>query len=276
MLRSVLIATLVLSAALLLHFGVVSSLQQRAAQGRAYNAFRAELARGTAPIGPTDTNGSELALGRAVAYMEIRSIGLELVVHEGTNAEVLFDGPGHRRDTPLPGQVGTSILFGRSTAYGGAFNRIGELVADDKITVTTGQGVFDFRVIGARHEGDPVPVAAAVDAARLTLVTAAGPSFLPGGVLRVDAELEGQPVVGPARLVSPVSLPENERAMSNQRDTLWALALWMQALILLSVGAIWGWLKWGRAQAWIVFTPPLALVGLSAAGELAKLLPNLM
>jgi hypothetical protein len=50
----------------------------------------------------------------------------------------------------------------------------------------------------------------------------------------------------------------------------------MQALILLSVGAIWGWLRWGRAQAWIVFTPALLLVGMSAAGELAKLMPNLM
>ncbi len=274
--RSVLVMVLVLSVSLLLHLGFVSSLQQRAAQGRAYNAFRAELARGTAPIGPTDADGAELLLGKPVAYLEIRSIGLELVVGEGTTAEVLFDGPGHRRDTPLPGQVGTSLILGRSAAYGGPFGRIDQLVVDDKITVTTGQGVFDFRVVGVRYEGDPLPAPVAAGAARLTLLTSAGPNFFPGGILRVDAELDGQAVVGPARAISSATLPDAERPLSNQTNTIWALALWMQALILLSVGVIWGWLRWGRAQAWIVFTPPLALVGLSASGELAKVLPNLL
>jgi len=278
--RSILVAVLVLSASLLIHLAFVSGLQHRAAQGRAYDSFRAELARGTAPIGPTRDDGVELPVelpaGTPVAYLEIRAISLELVIGEGTTAEVLFDGPGHRRDTPLPGQVGTSVVFGRSAAYGGPFDRIGELVVDDKVSVTTGQGVFEFRVTGLRQEGDPLPTAAAPDAARLTLLTSLGPNFFPGGILRVDTELVGQSVVGPPRLVSTANLPADELAMSNQTDTVWALALWMQALILLSVGMIWGWLRWGRAQAWIVFTPALALVGLSASSELAKLLPNLL
>lgn len=274
--RSVLVVTLVMALSLLLHLGFVSGVQQRAAQGRAYDAFRAELARGTAPIGPADSEGVELELGRPVAYLEIRALGLELVVGEGTTAEVLFDGPGHRRDTPLPGQIGTSVLFGRSASYGGPFDRLAELTADDRITVTTGQGVFDYRVIGIRRDGDPAPAPAAAGTSRLLLITAAGPNFFPNGLLRVDAELEGQAVVGPARSVTTAGLPEDERAMGNQTDTVWALALWMQALILLSVGVIWGWHRWGRAQAWIVFTPALALVGISAAGELAKLMPNLL
>ena len=274
--RSVLVVVLVLSLSLLAHLGFVSGLQQRAAQGRAYDSFRAELARGTAPIGPVDADGVELPRGTPVAYLEIRAIGMELVIGEGTTAEVLFDGPGHRRDTPLPGQIGTSLVFGRSAAYGGPFDRIDELVADDKITVTTGQGVFEFRVVGVRREGDPLLNPVAAGAARLTLLTSGGPNFLPGGIVRVDAELVGQAVVGSARAVSSAGLPADERPMSNQPDTLWALALWLQALIVMSVGVIWGWLRWGRAQAWIVFTPVLALVGLSAAGELAKLLPNLL
>jgi sortase A len=274
--RSVLIVVVVMSISLLLHLGFVSSLQQRAAQGRAYSSFRAELARGTAPIGPADADGVELEMGRPVAYVEIRAIGLEAVVGEGTSAEVLFDGLGHRRDTPLPGQVGTSVVFGRRAAYGGPFDRISELTADDKITVTTGQGAFEYRVIGLRREGDPAPTAPAAGTSRLMLVTAAGPAFLPNGVLRVDTELVGQAVIGPARAMTTAGLPTEERAMENQTDTLWALALWLQGLILLSVGVIWGWLRWGRAQAWIVFTPALALVGMSAASEVAKLMPNLL
>jgi hypothetical protein len=57
---------------------------------------------------------------------------------------------------------------------------------------------------------------------------------------------------------------------------LWALVLWLQLLVVLAVAAVWAWFRWGRAQAWIVFTPPLILVGLGVAGELARLLPNVM
>jgi hypothetical protein len=72
------------------------------------------------------------------------------------------------------------------------------------------------------------------------------------------------------------TLPAEERAMNNDTRTLWALALWLQALIVAAVGAVWAWHRWGRAQAWIVFLPVLLLLGLSAAGEAARLLPNLL
>jgi sortase A len=271
-----LVMVCVVSVSLLLHIGFVSGLQQRSAQGRNYDTFREQLAVGTAPVGPADADNRALALGTPVAYMEIRSIGLEQVIGEGTTSTVLLDGPGHRRDTPLPGQIGTSVVFGRRAAYGGPFGRIGELVVDDKITVTTGQGRFDFRVISVRRAGDPTPAPAAAGSARLLLLTADGPAYFPNGVLRVDAELVGTPVIGPARALSAATLPEVERAGAGEPATLWALALWMQALMLLSAGAVWGWLKWGRSQAWIVFTPPLLLVGISLSGEIVKLLPNLL
>jgi hypothetical protein len=99
---------------------------------------------------------------------------------------------------------------------------------------------------------------------------------MPNGVLYVDADLDGAAVGGPARLVTASSLPAEERAMASDSRTLWALAFWLQALIILSIAAVWAWHRWGRAQAWIVFTPALMLVGLAAAREAARLLPNLM
>jgi hypothetical protein len=111
---------------------------------------------------------------------------------------------------------------------------------------------------------------------RLTLVTGAGRPFLPNGSVYVDADLDGQAVGGPARLVTEHSLPSRERALASDTSTLWALALWLQALIAVSVGAVWAWHRWGRAQAWIVFLPLALLIGLAAAGEVARLLPNLM
>ena len=32
---------------------------------------------------------------------------------EGTSSGTLMSGPGHRRDTPFPGQAGVSVIVGR-------------------------------------------------------------------------------------------------------------------------------------------------------------------
>jgi hypothetical protein len=135
--------------------------------------------------------------------------------------------------------------------------------------------VFNFKVTGVRHEGDPAP-AAAPGAARLSLTTAAGTAFLPNGVVRVDALLDGTPTGGPARTIGASALPIPERAMEGDTRTLWALALWLQALLLVALGATWAWHRWGRAQAWIVFLPPLMLIGLATSGEVLRLMPNLL
>jgi hypothetical protein len=189
---------------------------------------------------------------------------------------VLFDGPGHRRDTVLPGQQGTSVVLGRRAAYGGPFSDIDSLRPDDLIRVTTGNGVFEFRVTGLRQEGDPAPRTLAAGEARLTLVTAAGRPFMPAGTIRVDALLTGEAAIGAARTVTSATLPDREQIMGTDSRTLWALALWLQAMLALSAAMVWAWHRWGRAQAWITLLPPLMLVGILAAGEAARLLPNLM
>lgn len=276
LLRASLVLLLTLAGTLLLQLVLISSLQQSAAQGRAFDRFRSDLAKGTVDIGPTGSDGKELAAGTPVAYLEIPSIDVEQVIGEGTSASVLFDGPGHRRDTPLPGQIGTSVVFGRRASFGGPFERIASLDEGDTITVTTGQGTFEYTVIGVRVAGDPAPAAPAAGVGRLTLVTAGGREFLPEGVIRVDAELAEGAVVGPARLYGAGSLASEDRLMAADTRTLWVLAFWLQALIALALGAVWAWHRWGRAQAWVVFLPALLLVGLSASGEVARLLPNLL
>ena len=64
--------------------------------------------------------------------------------------------------------------------------------------------------------------------------------------------------------------------MAGDTRTLWVLAFWLQALIALSLAAVWAWHRWGRAQTWVVMLPPLLLVGLAASGEVARMLPNLL
>lgn len=274
--RAALVLVSVLSVSLVVELLVMSPLQHRAAQQRAFDQFRGALAQGTAPVGPTDQAGRELSAGAAVAYLEIPSIGVGQVVGEGTSGGDLFAGPGHRRDTPLPGQGGVSVVMGRQAAFGGPFARIDELRRGSVVRVTTGQGVFTYKVTGGRRAGDPAPGAVPAGSGRLLLVTAGGRPFMPSGVLRVDAELTTPALPGPARLVGSNALPPSERIMGADTSTLWALALWLQGLIVVILGAVYAWHRWSRAKAWVVFLPPLLFVGLGGASEAARLLPNLL
>ena len=108
-----------------------------------YANFRAELAQATAPTGPTDPANAKklLAPGTPVAVLSIPEIGLNAVVLEGTSSEVMEGGPGHLRDTQMPGQAGYSEIYGRRAAYGGPFARLSSLNPGQIFTVTTGQGV---------------------------------------------------------------------------------------------------------------------------------------
>ena len=265
----------VLSFTLVVQLVVLSGLQQAAAQERKFDALRADLATGTAPIGPTDGRNRELVPGTPIAFMDIPAIGLRQVVSEGTTSAVLLGGPGHRRDTVLPGQIGASVLLGRRSSFGGPFRRIAELEAGDLIHFTSGQGSFDYRVIGVRHDGDPIPDPPNPGASRLLLATADGRPFLPEGVVRVDADLDGAAVGGPERIVAASDLGTDEQLMAGDAGTLWALVLWLQVLIALCLGTVWSWRQWGRAQTWVVCAPPVILVALAASGEVARLLPNL-
>jgi LPXTG-site transpeptidase (sortase) family protein len=299
--QGVLVLVFVLSAAFVVELLIISGIQQRAAQQVLFDDFRRELAEGTAPIGPNQPQAQSsssatagvvpgqapaepeepepevlLAPGSPVAYLEIPAIGLRQVVVEGTAGSQLFDGPGHRRDSPLPGQEGTTIIMGRKAAFGGPFGEIDQLAAGDQIKAVTGQGEFVYTVIGVREEGDPVPEPAEAGTARMLLVTADGPAFFPDGVLRVDAELDGEALGAPARPFTVDTLPAGEAVMASDTATLFALVLWMQALVLLLVGAVWAWQRMGKAKAWVIFLPPLVLVSLFVAGEAARLLPNLL
>jgi sortase A len=196
---------LTIVAVLLLGFvaqlGLLSQLGRERAQELAFDEFRVQLADGTAPIGQLNADDELWPLGTAMAVLEIPALDLHEVVFEGTTSSVLQDGPGHRRDTVLPGQAGTSVITARQATYGGPFGRLDLLQPGEPFTVTTGQGAHTYHVTGVRREGDPQPPPLAADAGRLTLVTAGGDPFRPDDVLRVDAELVSDPVPTPVQAV---------------------------------------------------------------------------
>jgi LPXTG-site transpeptidase (sortase) family protein len=258
---------------MVLQLTVVSRLEYRSAQTSLFNAFRTELALGTAPLGPVGADHHLLPLGTPIATVAIPAIGVRAVVVEGTTASVLAKGPGHLRNTVFPGGAGTSVILGRAAAYGGPFGRIAELQRGQVITVVTQVGTSHFRVVRVRPAGAKVrPLAAG--SSRLTLGTASGPAFAPSGVVWVDADKVGAPLASATMPV--IQLLPGEAPLATDTSTLWALLLWMEALVVLLAGAVWTWRRWGRAQAWVVFVAPMLLVWTFIADQIARLLPNLL
>jgi hypothetical protein len=255
----------------------VSHLYYDRIQHDAYASFRSELAQAIAPTGPTDPANARalLAPGSPVAILTIPEIGVNAVVLEGTSGAVLEGGPGHLRDTQLPGQVGLSEILGRRAAYGGPFARLSSLSPGQLFTVTTGQGVFRYRVLDVRRAGDPVPRFTASQG-WLILATANGPAFAPSGVLRVDANLISKPQPAPTMVVSAADIGPSELALGT--DTLaWVpLVLWGQGLVLAAAGIGWIGSRWNRWQNWAVAVPVLGYLGLAVAEEVTRLLPNVM
>ncbi|GLZ75713.1 sortase [Actinorhabdospora filicis] len=259
------------------HLTVLSALRHDRAQQTAFADFRRVLADGTAPVGQTDAaTGRLIDQGTPVALLTAPSIGLREVVFEGTSSGVLMDGPGHRRDTVLPGQEGWSYVYGRQASYGGPFGRIGELRPGDVLGVVTGQGEHAFRVTGVRRAGAPEPAPVAAGAGRLTLVTAEGTPFMPDGAVWVDAELTSQAQPAPPRPLATRALDASEDAMGWEPGALVALLLWAQSLLLAVAAVIWVRLRKGGWHAWVVGVPALAATGLFFCSELSRLMPNLL
>jgi sortase A len=278
--RPVYSTALCILAAVLLGFvaqvTLVGALQHSSDQRRAYDHFRSDLALATAPVGQTGLDGKVLPLGTLVAILEIPRLGVSEVVGEGTTSTVLRSGPGHRRDTVLPGQAGASVILGRQATYGGPFGHLKDLVIGDKIVVTTGQGRHVYTVRGLRRAGDPLPPPLAEGKGSLVLVTGDGPRFMPSGVLRVDADLRTPAMASPARPIALGSLPTAEQVMAGDPSAWVLVVLWGQALLIAALLTVWLATRWGRWQTWLVAVPVLTALGLTVSDHVSRLLPNLL
>jgi sortase A len=265
----------VLGLSFLIELTVLGNLHYGRDQAQLATQFRIELAKGIAPVGPFDEANTALALGTPVALLEIPRLRLRDVVVEGTSSETLMSGPGHRRDTPLPGQVGTSVLAGRRATFGRVFRSIDQLRAGDVMTVTTGQGTNSFAVLGVRRAGEPVPPTLARGQGRLTLVTTDGPVFQPADVLRVDAQLTSAAQPRPAQLPAQALRPA-EALMASDTSALLGVFGWSVLLAAAGLATVWFRFRVGPWPAWALGVPVLITLGLTVVDEMAAMLPNLL
>ncbi len=255
---------------------LVSPVRHARDQEVLWSQLRSDLANAVAPVGGPGLDGTLASPGTPIALLEIPSIGVREVVAEGTTSTTLMSGPGHRRDTVFPGQAGTSVIFGRQSAYGGPFGRVRELLPGDVVTVTTGQGIGTYKVTDVRRGGEPLPPALTSGQGRLTLVTADGSPYIPDQVLRVDASLTSVAQPTPARVIGAAAMEPAEAPMAGDSTAWIPLVLWGQLLLIVTLVFTWAVLRWGRWQAWIVGVPVIAFLGLAVADQVVALLPNLM
>jgi sortase A len=252
---------------------VLSSLQFQHTQHNLYAQFREQLSQEVAPLGGVITPDAPVAL-LSMPSMHIT----DSVIVEGTAAGDLAKGAGHLRDTPLPGQPGTSIIYGRETLFSGVFGNLPQAQAGAELTLTTGQGVFTYRIEQVRHVGDKFPALLADGESRVTFVTAEGArlgnGWTPQHTVYIDAKLQGKSAPAPPGRLQVV--PSAEQAMGGDVSALFSLVLWLPLLIMAALATVWSWNRWGRWQTWIVATPVLvaAIWGVTETG--IQLLPNLM
>ena len=81
--------------------------------------------------------------GSPLGRMEISSIGLAVMIMEGTDGRTLRHAVGHIPGTPLPGQQGNVALAGHRDTF---FRALRNIHKEDEITLTTLHGSYRYRV----------------------------------------------------------------------------------------------------------------------------------
>ena len=234
--------------ALLLGYEVaLSGLYQQQSQRSLLASFKQEV-----PTRRLDSPAALAGEGDPVALLRIDRIHLEQMVVEGSSPSDLRAGPGHLRVSPLPGEHGNAVILGRRLTYGGPFGELFQLRTGDRITVTTGQGSFTYRVASRGWAGpQDVEAMAATRDDLLTLVTSE-PVLEATRRYYVRARLVGDPLAVASR--PPAGVVPAELGLAGDAGGL-LLALVAGQLLL---GA--GWVAWRQRRTW----PPAVLYMLAA------------
>jgi sortase A len=239
-----------------------SGIQEANEQHRLYATLAYELGQDTGPLGPTKP-------GSPVALLNIPTIGVrDMVVVEGTSPEDMTLGPGHLRDTPLPGQLGLSVIYGRRETFGGPFARLDQLRPGDKITTITQQGTSVYKVAAIGDSQHPVKDPAV---SRLVLLTA-NSSTAPAYYVEVDADLTTKANNG---YVQFPAIGPSEVALAGDSGALVLTMIWGLALALVAVGGGFAAARWSPSAVYLVVAPAVLAILWNLYESLAALLPNI-
>jgi sortase A len=99
----------------------------------------------------------------------IPKINMDAIVIEGASRKELSEGPGHMKETAMPGETGNAVITAHRDTF---FRHIYELVKGDQIQIRRNGHVFTYQVTGKRIvEPDDVSVLIQTPDPQLTLIT---------------------------------------------------------------------------------------------------------
>ncbi|MBB3662664.1 MULTISPECIES: class E sortase [Prauserella salsuginis group] len=125
--------------------------------GRLQNEASAQLEQEwrSAPQGDRELH-VDPADGQAFARMYIPTFGVDwsFTVQEGVGPDALEIGPGHYKNTEMPGQPGNVGIAGHRVGKGAPFNDLDLLNSCDPVVIETGDSFYVYRVLPMRDEVD--------------------------------------------------------------------------------------------------------------------------
>jgi sortase A len=178
-------------------------------------------------------------------------------------------GPGHLRDSALPGESGVSVLYGRRASFGAPFARLPQLMPGDSIQVTTGQGTASYVVKVVGDSKNRILIDTAPN--QLDLLTADS-ALMPDHYVEVEANLTSTPKENPG---GRPAISTAEAALGNDPTTLIQTMAWGLALLVVSVSGTVAAARWSRWPAYLVTVPIAVAVVWNLYQSVAALLPNL-
>jgi len=120
---------------------------KRAAPLKSSSESSHPLIPATATTGPgnvgTESRETAGLKGSILGQIEIGSIGLSVMILEGTDGRTLRRAVGHISGTALPGEQGNVAIAGHRDTF---FRPLRNIHVNDEITLTTLKGVYHYRV----------------------------------------------------------------------------------------------------------------------------------
>lgn len=132
-----------------------------------------------------------LTIGAPVGRLQIKRIGLNMVVVQGTDHETLKKGPGHYATTGLPGGGQLIYIAGHRTTYLAPFSHIDDIQNGDFIVFQVPYGTFTYRAY--RHYIVPSTALSVLvnHGTEILRLQACHPRFFSSHRYLVDAHLVG-------------------------------------------------------------------------------------
>ena len=112
---------------------------------------------------------ASITVDQMLTRVIIPKINMDAIVIEGASRKDLSEGPGHMKETAIPGEAGNAVITAHRDTF---FRHIYELAKGDQIQVRRNGRVFTYEVTGKRIvEPDDVSVLKQTADPQLTLIT---------------------------------------------------------------------------------------------------------